>query len=452
MPANPIAPPALRSPARRLAGLPAGAKIGVVLRPVLHAYRDAFSGLPRGPWVLAAVCLVHRSGTMVLPFLALYLTSRHGFSAAEAGLVLALYGAGSGVGAFVGGQLTDRWGAHRVQALSLVLAGIGLWVLGELEGRWAIRLAVPFVGIAAEAFRPANSTAFAAQAPPERWSQAFALRRLAINLGMTLGPALGGILAAHDYHLLFLVDGVTCLAAAALLLVADRDRSVPAAQRSAAAAAAGTAALPLRSPWRDPPFLALLAMVLAVNVVFMQVLSTYPLALRDLHGFTEPMTGSIYAINTLVIVLFEMVLVRRLSSLPPLAVARWGAVLLCGGFALLPFGRGYPFVALTVLVWTAGEMLTMPFFETVAAQRGDEASRGRYLGAYNLAFALAFGLAPLLGTAIYERAGTLAFWGGCGAVGLLVAVGLRAVSRGLAAPRRGGAVVAPPAPLEGPVP
>ena len=410
-----------------------------MLRPVLHAYRDAFTGLPRGAWVLAAVCFVHRSGTMVLPFLALYLTTRRGFSAAEAGLVLSLYGLGSGAGAFLGGQATDRWGTHRVQAASLALAGVGLFVLGRLETRAAILVAMPFVAIAAEAFRPANSTAFAEQAPPERWSQAFAVRRLAVNLGMTLGPGIGGLLAARDYQLLFVVDAITCGLAAGLLVVAGRS---PAQPRPVLAAAAGPALAP-RSPWRDPPYLALLGLTLCLQLVFMQVLSTYPLALRDLHAFTEPMTGSVYAINTVLIVLFEMVLVRRLASLPPLEVARWGALLMCGGFALLPFGHGYLFVALTVVVWTAGEMTTLPFFETVAAGRGDDRSRGRYLGAYNLAIALSFGLAPLIGTVIYERAGAVAFWSGCGALGVLVWAAMRPVARWLAASRAAEAAAEP---------
>jgi hypothetical protein len=165
--------------------------------------------------------------------------------------------------------------------------------------------------------------------------------------------------------------------------------------------------------------------------------------LRDLHAFTEPMTGSVYAINTVLIVVCEMLLVRRLAAARPLAVAGWGGLLLCGGFGLLPFGHGYLFVALTVVIWTAGEMLTMPFLETVAAGRGQDATRGRYLGAYNLSFALAFGLAPLVGTWLYERLGAVPFWSGCGALGLVVWAGLR-----LVAPRLAGGVRpagAPPA-------
>jgi predicted MFS family arabinose efflux permease len=406
--------------------------IAAVPTRLLRAYRDGFSGLPRGVWLLALVCFVQRSGTMVLPFLALYLTSSRGFSTAEAGRALMLYGVGSGIGTLVVGQLTDRFGALRMMALTLTLAGVGLLVLGQLETRLAIVLAVPVVALVAEGFRPASSTAFTQQAPPERWSQAFALRRLAINLGMTCGPAVGGLLAAHDYRLLFVVDGATCFLAAAVLLIGAWATGAAAAPLRPIPVVKQAAPTTLRSPWADRPYLGLMACYFALSLVFLQLLSTYPIALRDLHGFTPPMVGSIFAINTILIVFCEMLLVKRLAHARPLVVAAWGSLLLGGGFALLPLGRGYLFVALTVVVWTIGEMTTLPFLETTAAARGEDATRGRYLGAYNFAFALGFGFAPLLGTAIYERVGPVAFWAGCGAVGVAIFAGLRLLAPVLA--------------------
>jgi predicted MFS family arabinose efflux permease len=393
-----------------------------MLRPVLTAYREAFSGLPRATWVLAAVCLVHRAGTMVLPFLALYLTARRGMTPGEAGLVLSLYGIGSGVGAFWGGRLTDRFGPRHVQMASLVLAGLGFLLLGQLDRPGTIRAAALLLATAAEAFRPANSVAFANAVEPGRWSQAFALRRLAINLGMTCGPALGGVLAARDYGLLFLVDGGTCLAAGALLAALYRPAAPTLAERSRTGG---------RSPWRDGPFLGLLLACTTFAAVLYQFFATYPLALRDLHRMPEPQIGSVYAINTVLIVLVEMVLVRQLSRRRPLAVAAWGGLLFCGGFALLPFGHGYAFVAATVVVWTVGEMLTMPFLETVVASRGDERSRGSYLGSYNFAFSVAFAGAPLLGMALYERVGPRILFAGCGLLGIVLWLGLRALARWL---------------------
>jgi predicted MFS family arabinose efflux permease len=390
-----------------------------MLRPVLDAYRDAFSGLPRAAWVLAAVCFVHRSGTMVMPFLALYLTARRGMTPGEAGVVLSLYGVGAGVGAFWGGRLTDRFGPLRVQVASLALAGVGFLLLGQLDRPALIRIAAFLLATAAEAFRPANSVAFAAAVEPVRWTQAFTLQRLAFNLGMTCGPALGGVLAARDYGLLFQVDGGTCLAAAALLAALGRS-PLP-----AAASTEGAAGL---SPWRDGPFLVFLAACTAFASVLYQFFATFPLALRELHRLAEPQIGSVYAINTVIIVLFEMILVRRLSRRRPLATAAWGALLFCGGLAMLPLARGYAFVAFTVVVWTVGEMLTLPFFQTVVAARGDERSRGSYLGSYSFAFSVAFAGAPLAGMALYELIGPVALFAGYGAIGAGLWVALRALS------------------------
>lgn len=409
------------------------------MRRLLAAYREAYRGIPRGPWVLAVVCFANRCGTMVLPFLALYLTSQRGLSPSGAGLVLALYGLGSGVGAFWGGKVTDRFGAKPVQIAALTLAGAGFVLLGQARGHLAIAAATFATAVVYEAFRPANSAAFAAQAPPGRLTQAFSLRRLALNLGMTCGPALGGVLAARDYGLLFLVDGGTCVLAAVLLVLLDRS---PAVSPPSVAVES-----PVASPWRDGPYLALLGVTLAYAAVLYQFFATYPLTLRELHGLAEPQIGSVYAINTVLIVACEMVLVRRLSGYRPLAIAASGMLLFCGGFALLPLGRGYPYVAATVVVWTLGEMLTMPFLETVAASRGDARSRGSYLGAYNFAFAIAFAGSPLLGTALYQRYGPRLVFAACGAVGIALWLVLRVLATRLAEPARAAGRSEPATPV-----
>src|SRR4029079_19728820 len=179
--------------------------------------------------------------------------------------------------------------------------------------------------------------------------------------------------------------------------------------------------------------------------VLYQFFSTYPLALHELHGLPEPQIRRIYAINTLLIVVLEMVLVRRLADAPPLRVAAWGTLLFGTGFPLLPLGRSCPFVAATVgewqplgrsylsvaarvVVWTFGEMLSMPFLETVAASRGDERSRGRYLGAYNFAYSIAFAGAPALGAWLYQRFGAVPLFAGIGVWGVMLWLGLRTLS------------------------
>ncbi|HMB51740.1 MAG TPA: MFS transporter, partial [Thermoanaerobaculia bacterium] len=95
------------------------------VQAVARAYRDAFAGLPRAAWLLSVITFVHRSGTMVLPFLTLYLTGPLGYTSEHAAWMFAVFGLGSLAGTYLGGWATDRFGSQPVQAWSLVAAGAG---------------------------------------------------------------------------------------------------------------------------------------------------------------------------------------------------------------------------------------------------------------------------------------------------------------------------------------
>jgi MFS family permease len=191
---------------------------------------------------------------------------------------------------------------------------------------------------------------------------------------------------------------------------------------------------PARSPFRDLPLLAILGLMFLLNTVTFQIAGTFPLSLRDLYGLSKAWIGLTLAVNTLIIILFEMVLVHSLSHRDPLKVAAVGAVLFCGGLALLPFGHGFGYLACTVVIWTLGEMLVFPLVTSAVAARAPEESGGTYMGLLSLSFAAAFVVAPLVGTWVYEQLGPRTLWLGCGAVGLLVGAGFQAVARATARP------------------
>lgn len=396
-----------------------------MLRSITTAYRDAFAGLSRPVWLLSIATLINRSGTMVLPFLALFLTDERGFTTTQAGQVLALYGLGAVAASYVGGRLCDRFDPRRVMKWSLTLTAVSFFALGQLQDRLAISVMVVLLSFVGEIFRPANLAALTTASDVGERARSFALMRLAVNVGMTLGPTVGGFLALRDYRWLFIADGATCLFAAGLLQLVFPRSAMHAAVTRANRTGAKT---PRQSPWRDRPLLVILGLMFLLNTVTFQLVGTFPLALRDLYGFSEARIGLALAVNTLVIVLFEMVLVHSLSRRNPLKVSGVGAFLFCGGLALLPLGSGFGFVVFTVVVWTLGEMLVFPLVSSAVADRAPEESRGTTMGLLNLSFASAFVVAPLVGTWIYQNLGPARLWYGCGAVGLVVWAGFQAVA------------------------
>src|SRR5215218_5721541 len=187
-----------------------------MLQASVELDRSAYRGIPKPVWWLALVMLINRSGTMVIPFLTVYLTSI-GYSLNQAGLMMALFGCGSFLGGYIGGRLTDKFGFFHVQALSLLCNGALFILLGYLQHLWAIGSCIFLLSSLGEAFRPANAAAIAAYSDETNRIRCYSLNRLAINLGWSIGPAVGGILASINYKLLFWADGCTCIVAGLLL-------------------------------------------------------------------------------------------------------------------------------------------------------------------------------------------------------------------------------------------
>jgi MFS family permease len=313
--------------------------------------------------------------------------------------------------------MSDKVGAIRAQQASLTLGGFGFFVLSGLRQRWSIAVAMLLVSVVVEAFRPAAMTAFAERSSREIRPKAFAFLRLAVNLGVGIGPAVGGFLALYGYRYIFYTDAATCWLAALLLLKL----------RVAPKATPNEMKDPRRRsgrPWGDPAFLLLLGLVIVMASVLFQIFSTFPLYLHEYIGLRENAIGLVLALNAMLIVLFEMPLIHVVQNRDRMRLIGLGAFLLSAGFSLLPLGSAPAFLALTVAVWTFGEMLALPVLNVVVAERASAGYEGQYMGLYTMAFAIAFVLAPVAGTFFYERFGPDILWLTIGAIGVVLWTGV----------------------------
>jgi predicted MFS family arabinose efflux permease len=421
------------------------------LRAIKDEYVRAYAGLPRRAWILFAVNLINSSGSMVFFFFSLYLTRKIGLTTARAGQALSLYGFGSLAGAYIGGWLADRIGSIRVQKMSLAVCGVLLIALGQVKTVAGILPLLFGMALFAGMLFPANATSMARICPPDLQVKGFALNRLANNLGATIGPAVGGLLAVRNYGLLFWADGLTSLAAAAvfaMLWKGARERGEGGGGEAAAAATAapstavgpdrvqgrgsarvtGAADAPKgRSPWRDVPFLLMQVIFFFWSIVFIQVLTTFPIYMRNVYGLAENRIGQLYPVNTILIVLLEMILMEKIRKYPLTRMINLSFVLLGIGLGMMPFGRGFWYAALTVAVWTFGEMLSMPLVAALISERADDSNRGRYMGVNSFSFSLAFIVGPAVGTAIYDGLGPDAVWYVCAAACALITVAFSAL-------------------------
>jgi MFS family permease len=389
------------------------------VRSLRRAVESTVSGLPREFWWLWAGTLVNRAGAFVLPFLAIYLTRSLGYSTSFAGLVLGGFGLGSMAASLVAGVLADRLGRRPVLLWSQVASAMTLVALGFSSAPAAVLVLAALFGFCSNATRPAYSAMMADIVPPGDRVRAFSLHYWAVNLGFAIAAVLAGLLASSGYLTLFLVDAATTLTFAVLVYLRVPE-SHPALTDGASTQGRPTGSL--RDVARDGVFMSFMLLTFAFAVVFMQHLSTLPVQMSD-DGLAPAQYGVVIALNAVLIVLVTVPLTRWLQRFPASNVLALSGVFVGLGFGATAWAASMPAYALTVVIWTIGELIGSAVGPAVVADLSPASMRGRYQGTFTFTFAVASLVAPVAGGWVYDSWGGDVLWAGCGVVSLAAAAG-----------------------------
>lgn len=389
---------------------------------LIFGYAAGFKGLTREAWMLSLVMLINRSGSMVLPFLGVYMTDHLKFGLIDTGIVLSFFGIGSVAGSLLGGWLTDKFGEYKVQFLSLFLSAplfLLIPLFTTVPGMAAI---IGIQSLISETFRPANSVAVTKYTQPYNLTRAFSLNRMAINLGFSIGPALGGLLSAISYNLLFVVNAVAAIAAGIMYVYFFKERHKLVANKKSATQE--STVVKERSPYRDRLFLVFCVFCTVFSVFFFQFFNTLPIFYREEAQLSPTVIGYILGYSGFVIVVAEMQMVNW-------AQKHWsiGKVLLVGtlaiafSYSILAFNHHIIVLLLSMTLLSLGEILVLPFISTLTAMRAGKNNAGAYMGLNGMAFSISFIVTPFLGTNIASRLGFDSLWIVSGVVLLFTSVG-----------------------------
>ena len=392
------------------------------MKRIATLYKNAYSGLSPATWLLSLVMLVNRSGTMVVPFMTLYLTQTLHYSIGSSGLVMGVFGLGSVCGGLLGGRLTDKFGFYNIQLGALICGGVMFLVLGQMTSFPAICICSFILAMLNDSFRPANAAATAEYSKEENRTRSFSLNRLSVNLGWAVGGAVGGIIASHDYHLIFWVDGFTNMGAAILLrlLLSPKRNSHTAKKKEQPAAKAPSA-------YHDRMYLFFVLLTILFGSSFFQHFSTLPVYYSQ-HLHMSPFDiGMVMAFSGLLIVVFEMAVVFSLEGRQRNLWYIMSGCLLTGlSFVMFNvFPGGLPLAFCASVVLTSGEILAMPFMNSFWIARTDPGNRGQYAGLYTVAWSAAQIAGPAIGAQVAEHWGFSTLWWAVGGMSVITSLGFR---------------------------
>lgn len=385
--------------------------------------KNPWSGLkniPHNIWMLSAATLINRAGTMVLPFIALYSVEVMKVSIAESGMVIASFGIGALISAPFAGQLSDKIGSLRLMEISLFSSGTFLFFYSIVSDFTTFLILSFFWAVISESFRPASMSFISNEISTERRKTAFALNRLAINLGMSIGPVAGGILSTINFSLLFYIDGSTSLAAG-LFLVFSRMKAHH-KENLEKETTLETGLIPSVSVLNNKIFLYFLFALIPVDIVFFQHIGALPLFVVGNLGFTKSIFGIVMGINTIMVILIEVPLNDAMRNWKNWKSLSLGSVLAGIGFGILMFTTELHLLILSVIVWTFGEMILFPSASDYVAEISPPGKRGEYMGYFQMTFSTSLILGPLLGTKVLEDSGSVILWGGTFVFGIISAL------------------------------
>lgn len=371
--------------------------------------KAGYDEYPRNFWIVVGVTFIDRLGGAILwPFFTLYVTEKFSIGMTTVGLLFGLFSVMGMVGTTIGGALTDRIGRKKMIIFGLIFSAVSSIWLGLANAMDVFIIGALTVGFLADIAGPARQALIADILPPEQRAEGFGILRVVVNLSVTIGPAIGGLLASVSYLLLFVTDAFASSFVAILVIFFLPETHAILSKESH------------ESMWqtfrgygevvKDKFFMVFWSAGILMAIVYLQMNSTLAVYLRDTHGIPAQGFGYILSLNAAMVVLFQFAITRRIRNQPPFKVIARGMLLYAIGFGLYGVFSDFVLFMFAMVIITIGEMLISPVQQALVAEMAPDAMRGRYMAFFGFSWAIPATVGPLLGGLIMDNFDSRLLW------------------------------------------
>jgi MFS family permease len=370
---------------------------------MLYRAKDISSEFPRNFWILTGATFIDQvGGWLLFPFFALYVTDHFGVGMTEVGILFAIFSVANFFGGAVGGALTDRLGRKWMLIFGLVASASSSLLMPFIDELAVFYTLAVFVGLLATVGGPAQQAMVADILPEQKHAEGYGVQRVSLNLAAAVGPAIGGVLAAQSFLLLFIADAVSSIITAVIVYY-SLPETKPQVREDAEEQSLLDTIRGYRIVLRDNLFMAFWFISTLTVLAYSQINSTLSVYLRDVHGLTAQSYGYLLSINAALVVLFQFWVTRRVSRFPEMLMMALGSILYAIGFSMIGFVSGFDMFAVAMIVITVGEMITVPVAQALVARFAPEDMRGRYMAVFGFTWAIPFAIGPLLAGLIMDN-------------------------------------------------
>jgi MFS family permease len=374
---------------------------------------------PRTFWTVIVITFIDRiGGSLLFPFFALYITSKFEVGMTDVGVLFAAFSVSSFIGSAIGGALTDRFGRKGIIMFGLIASSFSTVAMGLIDSFQAFFFLALFVGILTDVAGPAHQAMIADILPEEKRADGYGILRVAFNLSVVIGPAIGGLLASRSYLLLFLSDAAISLLTVILIAI-FLPETKPLAHPDAPKETMVRTFAGYGQVFRNAAFMLFLGAVMLQVFTYMNMNTALGVYLRDQHGTPESGYGLLLSINAAMVVLMQFPITRRITKYPPMLMMAAGTFLYVIGFSMYGFVSTYILFVVAMVIITIGEMVVSPVSQALVASFAPEEMRGRYMAVSGFSWGIPFAVGPYLAGLIMDGPKPYLLWYAAGLVGML---------------------------------
>ncbi len=373
-------------------------------------------------WVLFGGRMISATGfSIVMPFLSIFLYTQMGVPMTVVGMVFLGTAVAGAVGQIMGGEMADRLGRRPVMWVSMAFRGVIFLLLSIAIANFVDLIIVAALlmvsSLMGSLFEPASNAMVADLVEPSGRLEAYSLLRVGQNVGWTLGPLIGGILATFSYASLFVVTALTSLVAAFIIfkMVADPPSSAAPSDRFHLE--------DLLKLGENRVFLLFCLAFFLLSIVLGQLSSTFALFSEDVVGISLVELSYLYALNGVMVVFLQFPMARYFNRFKMSHVLCAGAVMYAVGYLIVGWASDIWMLALSMIITTLGENTTSPSSINFVANISPEHERGRYMGVSGIFHTFGWSIGPLVGGLLYDSlvSQPILLWGSIAAIGFVSA-------------------------------
>jgi len=359
------------------------------------------------------------------------------------GLVLAANAAAGLLSQLVAGPVVDRFGRKIPMIISLGTRAIVMVGLGLADSLSSFVILIVISGFFGSMYNPGMNAMVADIVEPKKRVEAYGLIRIVSNLGIAIGPAIGGFIATRSYFISFLAAAFSSALYFFIILLFVRETK-PESEEATPDSEPGNGGYGYLL--RDYAFLLFCLAFAVMGIAYIQMMTIFPVYIKDQYQILESQFGLIMATNAAMVVLFQYPITRILGRYRVGSAMAWGALFTALGVGAVAFCSSFGTFLLSMVIVTIGELIFAPASTAFVANAAPEDMRGRYMGVYGMTWGLSFGLGPVVGGMISDRLDPLLIWPVMAAIGVASAAAFLPIGR-MATRKKGvGATPAAPAP------